>query len=215
MFATEKDLILKLKDNYNGICKWNSNDIKILEEVNLGFGIADLVFTRLTSKKIKYTNILNLFDINIYTIIQSKGIISISEIQNITKSNISDINKSINKLILESYINKKDSFLTVKRTYKSIALESIAIEAKLKNWQKALQQAIRYQWFAMYSYVVMDSKFVQPALNNINEFKKNNVGLAEIDILGKTIIHYKPVKRKPIDTRMSIMLNEELKRTIF
>ncbi|NCU06053.1 MAG: hypothetical protein GXC73_18975 [Chitinophagaceae bacterium] len=214
MFATEKDLVSQLKLNYGSICNWKPSSVRLLEEVDLGFGIADLVLSRLSSRSIYGKSILTYFDANIYKLIEVNQKVTIEQLQEITKASISEINKSINKLMLDSYIKKRDSLICFKKPYQSVALESIAIEAKLKNWKKALMQAYRYQWFASYSYVVLDSKFVLPAIKNINEFEKLNIGLAEINKSGKLQIISKPYKISPKDPRMNIILNEQLKTSL-
>lgn len=53
----------------------------------------------------------------------------------------------------------------------------IAIEAKLRNWKKALQQAHRNKLFADRVYVAIPEKFSSAALLNISKFRNASVGL--------------------------------------
>lgn len=53
----------------------------------------------------------------------------------------------------------------------------IAFEAKLKDWQKALQQAFRYRYFADKVIVVMPHSTILPALANLESFHLLKVGL--------------------------------------
>lgn len=214
MFASEKQLVNKLKSNYSIICNWNTTKFPthILEEVDLGFGIADLVISKTTNSAIKNQSALNYFDITIYKIIEDNKEISIAKIKEITKANEFNIKKSLEKLIVDSYIYQTDMLFNVTKTYKSITTNSVAIEAKLKNWKRALNQAFRYKWFASKSYVVLDSKYITPALVNIDEFKKYNVGLAEINKQGCLKIYFNPKSQKPIDDKMFMLLNEQLKQ---
>lgn len=70
---------------------------------------------------------------------------------------------------------------------------SIAIEAKLKNWQHALLQARRYRRFANFSFVLLDKQHSRPAEANIKHFVEHNVGL--ISMTGaKHNIHYLPTR---------------------
>lgn len=55
--------------------------------------------------------------------------------------------------------------------------EIIAIEAKLTNWKNALQQAYRNTCFAHFSYVLLPSNKLTPAIKSEVEFTKRNVGL--------------------------------------
>lgn len=212
MFLTEKDLVKELKSNYSIICNWNTTiyTTKIMEEVDLGFGIADLVISKMKQLQTIKQTYLNYFDITIYKIIESNPDISFEKIKDITKANSNTIKKSIEKLIFESYIKEIDTLYKIGRTYKNCSYDSIAIEAKLKNWKRALHQAYRYKWFASTSYVVLDEKRISGAILNIDIFKKMNVGLACINKNGIVSILFKPKKEKPIDEKMQMLLNERI-----
>jgi len=216
MFTTEQQLVNTLKQNYSSICGWDTSKCKtkILEEVNLGFGIADLVITKMKGTKTAQSSYLNYFDAIIYKIIKSSKEVSFEKLQDITKADTTTINRSLNKLVKDSYINKTDSLIKFKTTYRGLESDSIAIEAKLKNWKRALNQAFRYKWFAKRTLVVLDSRYVKPALANIAMFKKMNVGLAEINKCGIIKLHFNPIKSTPIDYSMWILLNEELRKSL-
>ena len=196
MFITERQLVETLKGNFKTICDWNTSrtQTNILEEVNLGFGIADLVISKLNKSQVS-SNTWSYFDIIIYKIIETDQNVSIELLKSITKAKVSQIKKSLEMLMLESYINHHDSFFSIKKSYKSISTKTIAIEAKLKNWKRALDQAYRYKWFATQSYVILDSKYAKSACKNISKFKELNVGLAEINADGILKIHFKPIEK--------------------
>lgn len=80
---------------------------------------------------------------------------------------------------------------------KALVAEFCAIETKLKNWRRALYQASRYRDFAHQAWVVMDDRDVSPALRNLEEFSRLNVGLASIATTGEAKIHAKPTLRSP------------------
>ena len=216
MFITEKQLVKTLKANYNTICTWNSDRFKtkVLEEVNLGFGVADVVISKIKTNISSNARSLNYFDIIIYKIIESKGESSFEKIKEITRATDSTIRKSILKLMKNSYVSNRDSLFQISKKYKEVVVDSIAIEAKLKNWRRALDQAYRYKWFSSKSFVVLDSNHIQPALKNIIHFKKLNVGLAEIDNNVKVVIHFRPKKKSPIDNKMWMLLNEQIRSTL-
>ncbi len=197
------------------MCHWDTGKFStsVLEEVDLGFGIADLVISKLRANTPTATERLTYFDAVIYKIIESKKEISFQKLREITKADITSINRSLNKLIKDSYINKNDSLITFRKTYQGITNDSIAIEAKLKNWKRALDQAFRYKWFAKKSFVVLDSVYIKPAIAHIDQFKKLNVGLAEISKFGIIHLHFNPVKKDPIDYKMWMLLNEVLKKS--
>lgn len=59
-----------------------------------------------------------------------------------------------------------------------------AVEAKLKDWKRALKQANRYRDYAHQSWVLLDEKNVNPAYKNIDRFQRLGIGLASISIGG-------------------------------
>lgn len=77
-----------------------------------------------------------------------------------------------------------------------IADELIAVEAKLKDWRKALKQAYRYLDYADQTWVLLDEKHVNPAVKNIDSFKRLRVGLASISTDGDLKIIFFPEKTK-------------------
>ncbi|MFH2141517.1 MAG: hypothetical protein ABIJ97_03780 [Bacteroidota bacterium] len=86
----------------------------------------------------------------------------------------------------------------------------ISFELKLKNWKKAAKQAFRYKSFSNIAYVVLCSKNVNAALNNIELFEKYNIGLAIFDTDSDFEILYKPESGKPYSEN----LNQKLVETI-
>lgn len=212
MFATEKELVETIKLHFKFLCDWNTDKIEtqILEEVNLGFGIADLVISKIKSKHI-LEDIFSYMDIVIYKTVEVNPNISKVDIIDLTKADNSKIKKSLDRLTVNKYISLKDLNYRVIRPYKNVSTYSIAIEAKIRNWKQALNQAYRYKWFASRSYVIIDSKNCNPPINNIHEFKKLNVGLGEINKEGILIIHYKPLNERPIDEKMIMLLSEKIK----
>lgn len=68
-----------------------------------------------------------------------------------------------------------------------------AFEAKLKDWQRALQQAFRYRYFADKAIVVMPCGNEGPALANLDAFRHLEVGLWSFDTkTGGIREHYTP-----------------------
>ena len=53
----------------------------------------------------------------------------------------------------------------------------MAVEAKLKDWRRALQQAHRDKLFAERTYVALPEKYSAPAIANIDQFRRALVGL--------------------------------------
>lgn len=57
----------------------------------------------------------------------------------------------------------------------------ISLELKLKNWKRALNQAFRYKAFCNEAYVIINSTSISRVFNNLNDFRKANIGVATFD----------------------------------
>lgn len=73
----------------------------------------------------------------------------------------------------------------------------ISFELKLRNWKRATQQAFRYKTFSNLSFVVLSSKNIKPAVNNIEFFEKYNIGLVSFDSEKNLKILFKPKMESP------------------
>lgn len=211
-FQTEIELVRTLKETLKE--NFGKGGVEIFEEVSLGYGIADLVISRLKKplKKLESTQlILNSCDINIYNLISKMGDISFDLIVDTTRSSKWEISKSLKKLIANNYVKLVDSTFYIDKSYVLPFKLNFAIEAKLRDWKRALKQAYRYKWFAEYSFVVMDAHYSNPAIKNIDVFEKYNVGLATISTEGKLIRYFSPKLQQPFDPKMQILFSEKIK----
>lgn len=85
---------------------------------------------------------------------------------------------------------------------------SYSIELKLGKWRQALEQAIRGKAFADYQFVALDEENILRAINNIDTFKENGVGLMEIKPDGEYFVHCEPEKESPYSPMNKWRLNE-------
>jgi hypothetical protein len=69
----------------------------------------------------------------------------------------------------------------------------IAIEAKLHDWRRALQQAHRNKLFADRVYVALPARFSSAAITNIAEFRRVGIGLIVVDE-NESRIHFHPYR---------------------
>lgn len=86
----------------------------------------------------------------------------------------------------------------------------ISFELKLKDWRRAAKQAFRYKSFSNMAYVVLCSKSANAAINNIELFKRYNIGLAKFDTNSYFEILFKPESGTPYSEN----LNQKLVQTI-
>ena len=115
-FSTEQELVDLFKISFSR--KFNIANKRVLEEVSLGFGIADLVVTELkdsteTVKREKLTSI----DINVYQIVKNKKKVSLDIVTTITGIKKQDIVKSLEKLIEYSFVKRMDSYYVFSNKY--------------------------------------------------------------------------------------------------
>jgi hypothetical protein len=211
-FQSETELINVLKRTLKKVF-WRDN-IELFEEVSLGYGIADLVICNIDYPKISKTDsdvFLTRTDINIYNIIYSSPRVSFDTIYDTTRSSKQNISDSLLKLINLAYVKHEDNYFTIQNKYELPYKNSFAIEAKLKDWKRAINQAQRYKWFAEYSYVVLDEHYSHPAVQNLDSFVKHNIGLAAVNPQGEFNRFFSPKRQKPYDAIMQIMLSEIIK----
>jgi hypothetical protein len=78
-----------------------------------------------------------------------------------------------------------------------IATKIFAVEAKLRDWRRALAQAIRYKDFAHASWVLLDEAFVLSAAQNLSEFERCNIGVAACDLQGNISVLFRPTVQTP------------------
>ena len=180
----------------------------ILHEVNLGYGVADIVLTQCVEFPERRNKYLNLLEIKILKIIAENSRVTVESIIEKTRLPRRKIISAIHSLEnLRLVRSGKDTISPLKK-YASTVKKTIAIEAKLQNWQRALKQAYRYKWFSHQSFVCLPSDRVNPARKNIEKFKKMGVGLIGFCADKGFQVFYSPKTEKPISDEMAIMLNE-------
>jgi hypothetical protein len=213
-FQNEIELVHVLKASLKNL--YPLKYVEFYEEVSLGYGIADLVISYMSSLEDKISHFpitLTYNDIAVYYLIRNYQEIGLESIIESTKASKKSIANSLMKLETCSYIKLHDGVYSLKNPYEVSCKMNFAIEAKLKDWKRALKQAYRYKWFAEYSYVVLDAHYAKPALKNLELFKKYNVGLASISIQGVIERHFNPIKQEPIDPKMKMLFSERIRNT--
>lgn len=71
----------------------------------------------------------------------------------------------------------------------------VSVEAKVKNWRHAGEQALRHQRFVNQAYAALPSQHIHPALRQLSAFQEANLGLLEIDENGHVLTHHVPEYR--------------------
>jgi len=180
----------------------------ILHEVNLGYGVADIVLTQCVEFPEIRNKYLNLLEIKILKIINENFGITVESIIEKTRLPRRQIISAIHSLENLRLVRRGKDTITPLKKYVSTVKKTIAIEAKLRNWQRALKQAYRYKWFSHKSFVCLPSNRVNPAIKHIEKFKKMGVGLIGFCEEKGFKVFYSPRTEKPISDEMAILLNE-------
>lgn len=87
---------------------------------------------------------------------------------------------------------------------------AVAVELKLHQWHRALDQAARYRAFAERTFVVMDEGRAMPAARNVATFRFNGIGLATVSPWGALDLVASPRRRRPFDPVGQFVAGERL-----
>ena len=183
-FSSESELVQTFTTNSH---KNISNHLEWASELNAGNGIADIVLYN-TRKDWKNNSSLAMIRpqmANSLVALPYRKSFDIEYFSSLACISKSTSERVLKEFSLAGYCDKSASgWIKLKQPRPPIA-NIYAIEAKLKDWRRALLQATSYQEFANQSWVLMDSKFCKKAMENKLEFTKRNVGLISISPDGK------------------------------
>lgn len=212
-FATEQELVSCItsfvQSNTTSFLK--GSRVSLFTELNLGYGIADIVAVGYEDElAIERGSFLAYFDVSILSLIQKKEHVSFDDIIYITRSPERKVLSSLSSLINAGFVSFRKGYYSSHKKYADVLTDSIAIEAKLKDWRRALKQAYRYKWFSNKSFVFLPLENIEIPKKNIVLFKKYNVGLAGVSRDKGIEVIYSPKKEAPISDNMRISLNEYL-----
>ena len=213
-FSSENILIetflTKPKAFYRQATGKNLDRYYVLREFDSGYGIADIVIGTFTPY-LSVRHLRKTIDANwVGTLVdaQKQSPFTVAEFSERYGVSLSTTREKLNQFVAAGFLqkNKQRQYSSAKK-YKIAVGTSVAVEAKLKHWKQALNQARRYQRFAQYSYVLLDKQYSAPAEANLEIFKQHNVGLISMNGY-KATIHYSPVKRVVPQSGHFYRLNE-------
>ena len=182
-----------------------SKNPEIAEEVNSGFGIADVVFFNLDNDTIRRRQRSRLPSIKSYEILETFSVVN--EL-NVPEINITHLYKALpysEKVFKDKILhfltstgvadNIDNTSLRFNYKYESPLKEIVAIEAKVSNWKRGLYQAYRYRQYADLSYLALHSQYIERAKQNLSLFEDLNVGLIRVDDERDELeLIYKPIR---------------------
>lgn len=216
MFNSESDLVRQFKPHSRRFISKIIPTIRpqkyfIINEFDSGNGIADIIVgtyrPRLSEQSMRSP--INLNWVSLLATMNRNKKLNIDEF-----TELYGYSKKTAMLQIREYENAgfiellNDNIFIVKKEYKSVVENVVAIEAKLKNWKQALKQAYRYRRFSDFSIVLMDADNVTPALKAENVFMEYGIGLASLNEKGCKIL-ISPAKNDRKNNDSFHRINEE------
>lgn len=108
------------------------------------------------------------------------------------------MSKILNTLRRNNYIVIQDGKCAKINGVHPYSKTLVSVEAKVKDWKHAGEQALRHQKFVNQAYVALPSQHIRPALNNLDAFKNANLGLLEVNTQDQIIQHFIPAYQDPV-----------------
>lgn len=199
MDTKEESLVTAFEHYLNKV--QNGNFI-IMKELDCWQGRADIVkahYDKVLKVDIaKAKTITNLTNAKLISLLHYKAPRTFEYLRNKTYLSPSTLRNSIRQLNKAEIVEiTKNGNYVLDENFKIPIVIFDAYEAKISNWKRALYQALQYRGFAKTSTVVMPTKHIKNALLHYKEFEINGIGLIEMKLDGKVIIHIKPKKYQP------------------
>lgn len=162
----------------------NRRDYRVELEVDAGVGIADLVLAKRAARTTEALQALAGITPRLAVLLSPEVCRNITSKETLAASLGTTESGTARVLTLLSslgLVKRQADSLLVSPITKPPFERVIAVEAKLSEWQRVLVQAYRNLQFANESWVVLDHKYVRPALSQIARFKAAGVGLASME----------------------------------
>lgn len=192
----------------------NDNDRGILKEFNAANGIADLITFELShdwKNQLAIGHIPPRWAYALYSLPYQKHF-TVAEFATLTGTTSRRALSALKQYAELGFCKEGkqyDGWIKLRQP-KAVANRIYAVEAKLRNWKRALWQAYRYLDFAAQSWVVLDEATAKPAITNVEAFKYLNVGLATTSTKGEVRSIYTPMSRPPKSTLRFWHANAEI-----
>lgn len=183
-FATERELVEVIRDVF---ASPESERWLWISELNSPSGIADLAVVKLAKGWEDSTGISRIAPRWAYAL----KCLPHSEPFRVDQfARASNVSASCASAVLDTYVQSEfcqfdGASWTKIKDPEPVADRIIAIEAKLRDWRKALYQACQYTDYATQSWVVLDRQMLEPAIVHLDEFERRGVGLAGISPSGE------------------------------
>jgi len=196
---------------FNNYLYGNNENFTFIEEPYTGFGYPDLVFLAWNKKInklwVEERNKLTLNDIKVaqhlYNSNTEKSLYSIAKELGFSDRQIHNI---LYKLYAAGIVEYKKDLWALKEIKNVFFIEKIVtIEAKLKNWRRALLQASSSEYFSSEVFTLFPDNIINE--NLINSYSNTNVGIISY---GQNYRIVKPANQKSLPITINGWLFNEL-----
>lgn len=203
------------------IFKTKNNSFQLLQEFEAGFGRPDVLFYG-TPISQAAGDIDSLAKLNprlapLLSTVVSKTVKSLSALalaagtSEISARRIANELSNIDRLEMNDKTNKT---FQIRPILKPPFSQVVAIEAKLRDWRRALVQAYRYLQFSTESWVLLDHARAASAIREQALFESCGIGLASFSAIGELHIHVYAVNRSWQGSALAWRTQALLARTI-
>lgn len=122
--------------------------------------------------------------------------------------------KALPALADHGWVRERDAAWTMTRRYADPAALVVTVELKLRDWKKALAQALQARIGADFAWVVLDDVRASGAAEGVEHFDRRAIGLATLDRQSLVVIHQPrqvgvdPARRAVLAERLLKMRSE-------
>lgn len=215
-FDTEAELVRHIELNF--FDQWKKPNVSFLRELDSSNGIADIVVFEMKKNSGNHLSLGEIPPRWAYALyhLPYRKIFTTDDLARTLGVSRERANIAVKKYMSLGFCTtgvKKNTWKKIKQP-QLLTTKIYAIEAKLSKWNHALSQAIRYLDYANQSWVVLDTRKANAAINNIDKFIKFNIGLATIDTSGEFKVQYKPTSKKAKSEYRLWYANAEISRIL-
>jgi len=208
--ANMADIVRKELNFYFG------GDTEITSEFRYGSGRTDLVFSRTSEKYLakrakalgKLIPIEKRDYLRMFLQIRDRKRISEDKFYEVGARQPRYKKKALSWLLENNFVMNKGNKIKTAPDLRRHITESHAVELKIKDWRTALEQAYGGRAYTNAQYVALAEENIDPVLENLDEFKRYNIGVVAVrKNVGCEVIH-DPEKSSPFSPIHTWRLNE-------
>lgn len=219
IFQREAELVKHFTENYakKFLNKVEGKAIRrfvLVEQLDCYTGVADIVLATLRpyARPNKRRQPLNRNWLLPLTRLSKNEVIELAEYAEKFSVSVGTARKHLDHFARAGFLERldEDHRYRVRETYAPVLESTISIEAKLHDWKRALIQAYRYRHFSNCSFVLLPTANASGALNNLELFRRHDVGLASLGTSGLYVHHYPEKRTRPMNAAL-LRVNEAVR----